>query len=194
MNMYTEGACEPSYLQQLYDACGEVHTTATETPSYLNELYVEDCHAQHIADNCTPTVTPVVTPVVDGCSSVAVCTATGATSAECAAQKLVCASSGKTVVQELYPEWKSTPVVPIVTPVVDGCSSVAVCTATGANSTECAAQKLVCASEGKTTDAPVIVVKDAATKCPAAVSVCTSAGETSAPCTAAKEACVASLM
>lgn len=140
MNMYTEGACEPSYLQQLYDACGEVHTTATETPSYLNELYVEDCHAQHIADNCTPTVTPVVTPVVDGCSS------------------------------------------------------VAVCTATGANSTECAAQKLVCASSGKTTDAPVIVVKDAATKCPAAVSVCTAAGETSAPCTAAKEACVASLM
>ena len=44
----------------------EAHEVAKEQPSYLNELYVEDCHAQHIADNCqTAPVAPVETIVTN---------------------------------------------------------------------------------------------------------------------------------
>ena len=67
MNLYEKNACDQSYLQQLYDKCSPAHTKAANEPSYLNELYVEDCHAQHIQENCTgsivtPTVGPIETP------------------------------------------------------------------------------------------------------------------------------------
>ena len=66
MNLYEKGSCDRSYLLELYDKCKTAHEIAKEQPSYLNELYVEDCHAQHIADNCqTAPVAPAETIVTN---------------------------------------------------------------------------------------------------------------------------------
>jgi len=137
MNLYEKNVCDERYLLELYEKCGQAHTDATTAPSYMMELYVEDCHTEHIATNCTP-VAPIVSGEVTegGCSPSAV---------------------------------------------------ESVCAATGETNPACLAQKALC---DKT---PIIVVQDAATKCPAAVTVCQSSGADSEACNAAKEECVATL-
>lgn len=128
MNLYERNACDRSYLQELYDKCSPAHQKAVDEPSYLNELYVEDCHAEHIATQCTTTPqTPVVepTPVIE-----------------------------PSYLQQLYIKGEDSMMTETATPTVVVTDSatkcpaaVSVCTATGDASAECTAAKEQCVAD-----------------------------------------------
>lgn len=137
MNLYEKNACDQSYLEELYNKCNVKHHKAAKEPSYLNELFVEDCHAEHIADKCqTAPVAPThTTDPAQLCSAAkSVCTATGATAPACLAAKAQCTGEATEVV---------------ATPTTDGMCPAAksVCTAVGLTNPACVAAKGQCAGQ-----------------------------------------------
>ena len=222
MNLYEKNACEQSYLEELYNKCNVKHHKAAKEPSYLNELFVEDCHAEHIADKCqTAPVAPThTTDPAQLCSAAkSVCTATGATAPACLAAKAQCVgeATGPVAVEPaadgMCPAAQSVcTAVGLTNPACVAakgqcaaelqelstvCAAArSVCTATGAKNPACVAAKKQCphaAAKKPVAKKQVVVVENSAEKCPAAVSVCTATGDASVECTAAKEQCVADL-
>merc|ERR1719183_3121271 len=209
MDLYKKNACDKSYLEELYVKCKGHHDKATQEPSYLNELMVEDCHAQHISNNCNQqAVVPQVAEVATGLCPAAqsVCTATGQANPACIAAKAQCAGQAgaateeePSYMQELYKkkhhghhekkhheeEEDYMELYQKKGHKADHClAAKSVCTAAGENSPACLAEKAQCENK------QVVVVKDSASKCPAAKSVCTATGEADPACIAAKEQCV----
>ena len=196
MNLYERNACDKSYLQELYNKCDRHHRRAKDEPSYLNELYVEDCHAEHIADKCTTTAkVPVAKPTTkDICvPAQSVCTATGMGSVECKAALANCAGSTATPVETV-----------VVTDSAKKCpAAVSVCTATGATSVECTAAKEQCVADLKAKKAagdaniitnPLQAAMKAATtseKHSYLQQLYQKAGHVTDPCLSAKSVCTA---
>ena len=173
MNLYEKNACDQSYLQQLYDKCSPAHTKAANEPSYLNELYVEDCHAQHIQENCTVQPTPIAEPIVGPIATPTV----GPIGTPSYLQNLYIKGEDKMMVEP------QQPVIVVQDSAAKCPAAVAVCTAnpTGA---PCQAAKEQCVAQLQGA-AEVATTSDL---CPAAQSVCT-ANPTGAPCIAAKAVC-----
>merc|ERR1712070_288159 len=166
MNLYKKNACDTGYLEELYNKCNKHHKRANEEPSYLNELYVEDCHAEHISDNCTPQASVPVTEAAGMCTAAqSVCTATGETNPACIAAKAQC-GAGEAVAQP-------------VSEAAGMCTAAqSVCTATGATNPACIAAKAQCGA-GEVAGKKVIAVKDSKKRCPEAVAVCAASGANS---------------
>ena len=180
MNLYENNTCDHSYLEELYNKCNHTHTKATAEPSYLNELYVEDCHAQHISDKCTTTPTaPVKTTDGDCLAAKSVCTATGESNPACIAAKAQCPSSSQTAT-------------PVHTETTDLCPAAkSVCTAVGMTNPSCVAAKAQCGATSGQSYLEELYVKKGhkADNCLAAKSVCTATGSSNPACIAAKAQC-----